>query len=296
MQNFEYLAPESLSEALSLLSRQAGNTIVMAGGTDLLPNMKNNGLRTERIIDLKRIPGLKSISYSEDDGLRIGALTTVRDIETSKVIREKFNVLSQAAGTLGSVQIRNKATVGGNLCSAAPSADLPPALIGLSATVRIAGGNGDRTLPLEEFFTGPFETILGNDEILTEIAVPNVARFSAGAYIKFSPRRAMDLAIVGVAVALTMDPAKSTCSDIRIVLGAVAPTPMRAKKAEGVLKGNKLTDTLIEEAASLAAAEAKPISDIRASEWYRREIIKVLIHSTINRALERMALKGTAER
>jgi carbon-monoxide dehydrogenase medium subunit len=291
MKNFEYLAPKSLEEAITLISQYDGRAKIMAGGTDLLVEMRKGELQPDVLIDLKCIPDLDTMD-SDNEGLGIGALTRIGDIETSRIIQEKFNVLSQGAATLGSVQVRNKATVGGNLCHAAPSADMAPALIGLGALAKWVGPEGDRTLPLEEFFLGPGETCLRTDQILTELSVPNMASFSEAVYLKFSPRGAMDLAVVGVASVLTMDSSMTHCSDIRIVLGAVAPTPIRATRAEATLRGNKLSDVLVNEAARVASEEAKPITDIRASEWFRRQIVEVLVRRSINRAAAKLKAGG----
>ena len=293
MKDFIYLAPENLTEAISLLSQKGKRARVMAGGTDFLVEMKNQEVEPETIIDLKRIPNLDKIDYCGNKGLRMGALVKIRDIETSKVIQEKFTILSQAAGLLGSVQVRNKATIGGNLCHASPSADMAPALIGLGATVKFVGKSGEKFLPLEEFFKGPGETVLKNNEILTEIKVPSMPDFSEGVYLKFSPRSAVDLAMVGVACVLRMDTNNSKCLDVRIVLGAVAPTPIRARKGEALIKGEKLSESLIKEAAKVVREEAKPISDIRASEWYRKEIVEVLVGRAISQASNKIKLKAT---
>ena len=285
MKNFDYIAAKSIGEAIALLS-QGGK--VMAGGTDLIVEMRDRAMQPGKVIDLKKIPGLDYLEYRDGEGLRLGALARIRDIETSKVIREKFWLLSEAAGYLGSVQVRNRATVGGNLCHATPSADMAPALIGLGAMVRYSGAGGEKVLPLEDFFQGPGKTVLQGDEILTEIRVPEMGRYTDGVYLKFSPRRAMDLAVVGVASVLTTDKTGSKCEEIRIVLGAVAPVPMRAKKAEEVLRGKKLNETLIREAGKVASQEAKPITDIRASEWYRRQIVEELTVRTVQQAWERI--------
>jgi len=292
MRNFEYHAPPNLAEAIALLQKYDGKAKILAGGTDLLIRIRDRAIHPQVVIDLKQIPQLYGIHYEQDKGLRLGPLTLIRDIETSKIIREKFGVLSQAAETLGSVQVRNKATVGGNLCNAAPSADMAPPLIGLDAEVKIAGRGKDKTLPLEAFFRGPGETALGPDEILIEISVPNMAPHSYGVYLKHGRRKALDLAVVGVASVLTMDSTLSKCEDIRIVLGAVAPTPMRAKKAEAVIRGNDLSDSVINEAAKIAAEECSPISDVRGSEWYRRQVVEALVKRGINQALAMAGIKA----
>ncbi len=292
MKSFEYVVPEKLEEAVNLLVQHDGKAAILAGGTDLLVKMRDRVLQPGLLIDLKHITDLSGIDYSEAEGLRIGALVNIRDIEKSKLIQEKFSMLSQAAGTLGSVQVRNKATVGGNLCNAAPSADMAPSLLGLGASVTLVGPDGESLLPLEEFFTGPGETVLSKGQILKDVRVPNMSAHSEGTYLKFSRRKAMDLALVGVASVLTMDSALAGCTDIRIVLGAVAPTPLRAKRAEAVLRGNKISDFLIKEAAKAASEEAAPITDIRASLWYRQQIIEVLVNQSIVQTREKLKSGG----
>jgi len=292
MERFEYIVPENLKEAFSLLVQYNGKAAILAGGTDLLVKMRDRVLQPAVLIDLKHISDLGGIDYSEAEGLKIGALVNICDVEKSKLIQEKFSILSQAAGTLGSVQVRNKATIGGNLCNAAPSADMAPSLIGLGASVTLAGPDGESLLPLEEFFTGPGETILGKGQILKDIRVPNMRTHSEGIYLKFSRRKATDLALVGVASVLTMDLALDNCTDISIVLGAVAPTPLRAKRAEAVLRGNKISDSLVKEAARVASEEAAPITDVRASLWYRNQIIEVLVNQSVFQALEKVKSGG----
>jgi len=206
-------------------------------------------------------------------------LAAVRSIELSPVLLQQYPVLSQAAGKIGSVAIRNVGTIGGNLCNASPSAETAPALIGLSAKVKIMGIDVERVIPLEEFFKGPGQSALSNEEMMTEIQVPVPAPNSKGVYLKHAIRGSIELAIVGVAVVMDFD--DEICSDIKIVLGAVAPTPIRAKEAEKIIKGNKLDDALIEKCARIASEESKPISDVRASTEYRKEMVKVLVRKAI---------------
>ena len=278
---FDYLAPKTVAEALSLLSQYQGKAKVTAGGTDLVPKLKRREIETPAyIIDLKGIPGLDYIRYDETDGLRFGALTTIRAIETSPVIKEKFTVLAQAASSIGSVQVRNRGTVAGNICNAVPSADTAPALLTLQARLKIVSHKGERTVDIGNFFTGPNETILTNEELLEEIMVPHLPPNSRGIYLKLSPRRSMDLAIVGVAVVLISEDA--ICKDVRIALGAVAPTPMRAKKAERFLTGQKFSDGLVNSAAQIVSEESRPIDDHRASAEYRREMVRVLTKRALN--------------
>jgi len=280
---FDYLAPATLDEAFSLLSEYKGRVKVIAGGTDLVPKLKRREMGApEYVIDLKGLPGLDEIKQAAG-GLTIGALVTIGAVESSAIIGEKFAILAQAAQSMASPQIRNRGTIAGNICNAVPSADSAPPLLTLGARLKIASGKGERTANIEDFFTGPNQTALGDDEILQEIQIPDMPPKSKGIYLKLTPRRAMDLAIVGVAVLVT--PEDGVCKDIRIALGAVAPTPIRAKKAEALLKGQKLDGALIEKAARTAAGESKPIDDHRASAEYRRDMVEVLVRRAIKQAI-----------
>ena len=279
---FEYLEPESIREALALLSRYQGKSKIIAGGTDLMLEMRNKFIRPEVVVDITRIPGLDSIAFDDAQGLRIGALTTIRALETSAELQKKVPILSQAAGQLGSVAIRNVATVGGNLCNALPSAETSQALVALSAQVRIVGPGGERTIPLEDFLIGVRKTLLHPDEILLEIIVPDPPPCTYGRYFKHSPRGSIDLAIVNIAVLMTMEPDHKVCRDARIVMGAVSPTPLRAKKAEAVLKGESIGDAVIEQAAQAASDEAHPRrGSIRGSFEYKKEMVRVLTRRAI---------------
>jgi len=270
---FEFYQPASLQEASRILRENGPGGRFLAGGTDLVIAMKEKGLVPKYIVDLKRIAGLSGIREQGDGSVAIGALTTMREIEISPLITKKYSFLSQSAAEVGSIQIRNRATVGGNMANATPSADVAPALIALNATAKITGASGDRTVPLEEFFRGPGQTVMGTDEILTEITIPKTGPRLVGEYIKFSPREMMDLAYVGVAVAYNLGDSDKKCDGVRIVLGAVAPTPIRAKRAEAALEGQVLTEALAEKVGQIAAEEAKPISDVRSSADYRRAMV-----------------------
>lgn len=285
---FEYLAPRTVEEACAMLAQYGGKARVMAGGTDLLPQMKWGEVKPGYVIGLSSIKALQGIKCSASAGLTLGALATIRAIELSAAIQERFPLLAQAASVLGSVEVRNRGTVGGNLCNAAPSAEMAPSLIALGARARIASDKGERVILLEDFFKGPGKTALGPSEVLTQLEASNMPPHSGGAYIKLERRNAMDLAIVGVAALVTMNPGNGTCKEARIVLGAVAPTPMRAIKAEKVLRGEAIEEELIEKAAQAASEEAKPISDIRGSAEYRREMVKVLARRAIKQALEQV--------
>lgn len=277
---FEYIAPKTMEEALSLLSRYKGRARVIAGGTDLVPKLRRREIKApDYIIDLKGIPNLDYIKYDEGSGLRLGALATIHAVETSPVVRERFAVLLQAAESMASPQVRNRGTIAGNICNGVPSADTAPALLTLEARLRLISPKGERTVGIEDFFTGPNQTVLGDEEVLQEIQVPDLPPSGKGSYLKLTPRRAMDLAIVGVAVVVMAD--DGVCKDIRIALGAVAPAPFRARKAEDIIRGKGFSAEAIEKAAEVAASEAKPIDDHRASAEYRREMVKVLTKRAI---------------
>ncbi len=269
---FEMYQPTSLSEASLLLKEKGPGGRFLAGGTDLVIAMKEKGLVPKYLVDLKRLPGLSGIRENSDGSITIGALTTMREIEISPVLTKKYPFLCQSAAEVGSIQIRNRATIGGNMSNATPSADVAPSLIALQATAKIASARSERSVAIEEFFRGPGLSIMDPDEILTEITIPKTSPRLVGEYIKFSPREMMDLAYVGVAAAYTLGK-ENRCGDVRIVLGAVAPTPIRAKSAEAALEGQILSEELAEKVGAIAAEEARPISDVRSSADYRRAMV-----------------------
>ena len=282
MHSFEYFAPETLGEAVSLLTQNDTQATVIAGGTDLIVEMKEHIRHPDWLVDINKIPGLNDLSYDDDTGLKIGALTTVRTVEQSPVVSDKYPGLFQAVSQLGSIQVRNRATVVGNICRASPSADTPPPLIAAGARVLIWGPAGEREIQLEEFFTGPGKTVLDQGEIVTAIRVPPPPPETRRVYLKLGRRKAMELATVGVAVSLSMD--GKIFRDVRIVLGAVAPTPIRALHAETALEGQRNKDTVIKQAASQAMKESRPNSDVRSSAEYRLEMVGVLTEQAIREA------------
>jgi carbon-monoxide dehydrogenase medium subunit len=271
---FEYLEPGSVDEAISSLAAYGGDAKAIAGGTDLILQIRNKEIEPKFVIDLTTVSGLDYINYDEKGGLRIGALTTIRSLETSSLIRRLYPVISEAAGQLGSAAIRNMATVGGNLCNAAPSAETAPALIGLSAVARIIGVDGERSVPVEQFFTGPGTTILRDGELLAEIQVPVPAPNTKAIYLKHTKRDSIGPAIVGVCAVVSHD--DEARRDVRVVLSAVAPTPIRAYLAENGIRGRKADNAVIKTCAQLASEEARPISDVRASAEYRKDMVRVL--------------------
>lgn len=282
VQAFDYFAPSSVDQAIALLSQHKGKARPLAGGTDLLPQVKNKLATPAALIDLKKISSLRGISYDAGLGLRIGALTTHTEILTNRDIASHYPVLAQAAGTIGSVQVRNKGTVGGNLCHAVPSADMAPPLIALGATAVIQGSGGQRELPLEEFFTGPNQTVLKEDELLVELKLPTPAPRSGAVFLKHGVRKAMEIAVVCVASCVSLQ--EGVCSGARITLGAVAPTPLRARQAESLLSGKALSQDLAARAGAAAAQEARPINDLRGSIDYRRAIVQALTTRTLMQA------------
>ncbi len=287
---FEYFTPKTIEEACSLLAKYKGEARVFAGGTDLLVKMKTRRMIPPYLISIQNIPGLDYIRYDDKEGLRIGALTTLEAIKNSRAVRRNFDILGQAAGVMASVEIRNQGTIGGNVCNAAPSAETAPALITLGAIAKIVGPAGERTVTLEDFFTGPGETVLQTGEILTEIQIPDPPPKSGGVYLKYSIRR-MDIAAVGVGILVTLN-GGNTCADIKIALGAVAPTPIRAKKAEEVIRGQEPDAKLMEKAAQIAAEESRPIDDIRARAEHRRHMVGVLTRQALEQATKEAKVGG----
>lgn len=284
MRRFELLQPTSTGEAIGLLAKHGARASLLAGGTDLLVEIKESIRAPDVVIDAKHIPGLRECAVSPRDGLRFGALVTAREIETSAEVQADYRGVWQAVRELGSIQIRNRATIAGNVCRASPSADTLPPLIADGASVTILGASGERTILLEAFFTGPGKTVLRGDEIVTGFLVPAPPPGTGKCYIKHGRRKAMELATVGVAVTLTM--AGGVCSNVRIALGAVAPTPIRARKAEAVLKGVKPDAAAIAECARMAASETSPISNIRGSAGYRRAMVDELTQRAVLAAME----------
>ncbi|AHF10465.1 FAD binding domain-containing protein [Dehalobacter restrictus] len=281
---FEYLAPKTLGEANSLASELGKGCMVMAGGTDIIVLMKDHVIAPEYIIDLKQIEGLDYLDYNPETGLKIGALTTLRTIERSTLVKEKYAAVSDAAHYVASTQVRCKGTIAGNLCNASPSADTAPILLAMGAKLKITGADHEYVLSIGEFFKGPKKTALEQGEIVTEVQVPALGENTYAAYIKHAYRKAMDLAIVGVAAVLIVK--NGICTDARIALGAVAATPIRSPKAEAVLIGQKITDALIAKAGVAASEDCKPISDVRASAEYRKDMIRVFTVRSIKKALE----------
>ena len=285
MRRFEMAMPGSVDECLTVLAQRGSEAKLVAGGTDLLPQMKNGVTRPGCVVDISRLSELRSIALDASGGLRLGAAVAARQIERDARLSKAFPSLVESAALVGSIQIRNLATVGGNLCNAAPSADMAPPLIALEAEAVIAGPKGRRRVPLASFFEGVRTTVLGPDELLIELVVPAPGPRSGGHYLRHTPRRELDIAVVGVASQITLS--NGVCGKARISLASVAPTPVRATAAERVLEGQPLTKERIEEAATLAVEAARPISDQRGSAEFRKHLVRVLTRRTLTTALAR---------
>lgn len=287
MRRFDYHRAETLEQASRLLTDLGDDTFLFNGGTDLLVEIRERLRRVRNVVDIKGIPGLSDITYDETRGLTFGALVTVGRLERLALVRERYPNLRDALASLGSIQVRNRATVVGNVCRASPSADTIPPLIADGAFIHIYSRTNMRVVPLAEFFTGPGKTVLAKGEIATGITVPPAGDNSGKAYIKHGRRKAMELSTVGVAVSLSMD--DGVCSDIRIALGAVGATVLRAPAAEAILRGTRLDAATVKSAADKAMEECTPISNVRASADYRRDMVGVLTGRAIKQALEASA-------
>ncbi len=281
----DYLAPQTLAEALDALGKHPHGVQLIAGGTDLVPQMRSKMVQPELLVDL-RLLGLEGIEIT-GDGIRIGARATHTDILESDLLAEHCPALVESAADIAGPPIRNRGTVGGNLVNASPAADLAPPLLVYDAQAVLASSRGERSVPLEEFFTGPGGTVLSDDEILTEVYIPPVAPNSSSKFIKLGKRKAMAVAVVSVAARLTLDDSGSI-SQARVALGSVAPIPMRALKAEAVLEGHPPSAELFAEAGRVASSESSPIDDIRASGEYRQKMVAVLTRRALAAAWGRL--------
>lgn len=285
----DYLRPSTVDEALALLARHRDLAVPVAGATDLTVEMSQKGLIPRYLLDLGRLP----LSYirEEDGELALGALATIGEVECSRLLRERYIALVDAARSFGSPQIRNGATIGGNVAHATPSADMAPPLLALDARVRLASVRGERVVPLDGFFRGPGMTVREPDELITELRLP-LARPGGTSYLRHCVRESLDIAVVGVACRLRLGDGQRI-AEARIALGAVAPTPIRAREAEEALLGERAEDAAVERAARLAAMAARPISDVRASASYRQEMVRVYTRRALSLAAERARTGGS---
>lgn len=292
MKPFTYLIPKTLDEAISLFESHEGRSAYIAGGTDVLIKIKERKLLPDYLISLKHILGPdRPLLNADTKELYISAFITHRTLERSTLIQRTYPILHDAVKNIGSVQIRNTATIGGNLVNAVPSADGAIPLIALDASVNIYGTKGMRSIDLIHFFLGPGQSVLEKGEILTEIVVPPLLPRTGGAYIKFGRRKAMELPLLGVGMLLSLDEDLATCVKARIGLGVAAPTPIRAFSAERFLKGKEVNEQTLTEAGQLAADEARVRDSIRGVAWYRRELVGVLVKRMGFTCLQRAGLK-----
>jgi carbon-monoxide dehydrogenase medium subunit len=274
--------PKSKKEAVTLLAQYAGKAKVLAGGTDLIVLMRAGKIMPEVVVSLNGLDELRELTFNPDDGLRIGALVTHAELMENDVVQMRYPVLVETAKCIAGPPVRNAASVAGNLCHAAPSADFAPPLLALDASVVLFGPNGERTIPLDVFFKGPNQTALGEDEILTEIRIPTPAEGSSASYLKLGMRSAMEIAMVGVSASMTRS--NGNCADVRIALGAVAPTPFLARTAAQAVEGKPPSDEVFSKAGGAAASESRPITDIRASAEYRKKMVAVLTRRALAQA------------
>lgn len=286
MKDFEYIPAKTIEEACSFISQYKEEGKILAGGQSLITLLRQKLISPSCLIDIKGISDLDYIRFDEKKGLAMGALTTHRAIERSPLIQEKYKVLSEMEKSVASVQTRNWGTIGGNLCSADPIGDAAPTLMALNAKIKIVSLRGERMIPLGDFSTDYFTTVLESDEVLAEIQLPPPVDHTGVVYMKFSTIEA-GIKIVSTSVLIILDSSKKNCKDARIVMSAVAPVPFNAKKAGEHLIGKNINDRLIEEAAQMASEEASPTSDVHASAEYRREIAKVMVKRATKEAFEK---------
>ena len=285
---FDYFEPTTLEEASGLLREGKGARKPLAGGTDIVIQLRRRAAGAEGLVNLKRIPELSGWTCEPGGGLRLGACTPMRDLETSAAVGERFPSIIEALRVVGSLQLRNIASVGGNLCNASPSADTAPPLMVLGAAASLRTSEARReTVPVEGFFAGPGASVLGTGGLLLAVDVPEPAPRSGDAFERFTPRSAMDIAIASAAAAVTLDAAGGRIEAVRIALGAVAPTPVRAPKAEELVLGKEPAPKLLEWAGAAAMEECRPIDDIRGSAAYRKELIRILVQRVLRQAVER---------
>ncbi len=284
MHDFEYESPSTLAQAVALLAQ--GGSRPLAGGTDLIDHIRTGRFRPSVVVDLKKIPELAQL-VTGASGLRLGAAVPCYQLRESAAIRDQYSAIADAVSIIGGVQIQNRATVGGNLCTSGPAADSAPALLALGAACVITGPQGNRTVPLEQFFTGPGKNVLQPGEILVEVTCPAPAAQSGSNYRRFIPRNEMDIAVVGVGVSVTLDASGQTITAARIGLGAVGPTPILASEAAKTLLGKPANDASYKVAGEAARAQTSPIDDMRGTVEFRRHVTGVLVERSLREAVAR---------
>jgi carbon-monoxide dehydrogenase medium subunit len=294
MKPFVYQSPTSVGEAVALLADYDGHARPLAGGTDLLVQLRHNQIEVDLVVDVKRIPELNTISLDSANGLTVGAAVTCARLCEYPGVREAYPGLIDAVSSIGGTAIQGRATVGGNLCNAAPSGDSIPPMIVLGATCTIAGPGGTRTVPAESFCTAPGENVLGKGEVLVSICFPPPTPSSGASYVRFTPRREMDIAVAGAGVWVALSEDRSRIVDARVALSAVAPTPLSVDAAGKALVGQAPTEAAFSQAAMHAQRAAHPISDVRGTGAQRRHLVGVLVRRALRNAVRR-AKEGSEE-
>ncbi len=283
MKKFDYFQPETLKDSYSLMEKSKGQAKYIAGGTDLIVNIKNRVIQPDALISLKRIKELTGISQNKD--VVLGSMSLLRDIERDSHIGQDYPALAQAVNSLSTPQVRNVATVGGNICNAAPSADCAPPLLVMEASLTLEGPGGQREVAIEDFFMGPGKTCMDTTEILTRIRIPPTRENTGMAFLKIG-RVSTDIAVVNAAACLTMD--KKVCKKCRLAVGAVAPVPLRLRSVEKMMEGQEISPELLQGAGKMAEEEVKPITDVRSTSGYRRIMSGVLVKRAIEEAMKGM--------
>lgn len=288
MRDFDYFEPKSVEEAVSLLGKYDGSAKALAGGTDLIVMMQNKKIRPKCLVNIKHIPGLSYINYDAKHGARIGALTTLRDIEKSAQVEKGHRILHQVVKKMASPSVRNLATIGGNLCNASPAADMAPSLICLKAKAKAIGPKGERLIEIEDFFAGPGKTILQSNELLLEIQVPPLPDRTTVVYLRHGKRGAAEVATVAIAASITLEQSGEKCKEARIAIGSAAPTPSRVPEAEKMLVGKVIDEALMEKVAQAVSSAARPITDVHSSAQYRKEMVELFTKRALSLAVSQL--------
>jgi carbon-monoxide dehydrogenase medium subunit len=283
----DYISPKTISETCAALAAKGDKARVLAGGTDIIVQVRENRRDVDLLVDIKQIPEVNELSYDPQRGLRLGSAVPCYRIYEHRQIAKIYPGLIDSVSLVGGIQIQSRASVGGNLCNASPAADTIPALIAQEAVCVIAGPKGTREVPVENFCSGPGRNVLAAGEFLVSLRLPSPKAHSGASYLRFIPRNEMDIAVVGAGVAVTLDDSKTRCTAARIALAAVAPTPLLVAEAGAALVDGPINDALVEKAATLAKAAAKPISDMRGDADYRRHLVGVLVKRALQTGVSR---------
>jgi CO/xanthine dehydrogenase FAD-binding subunit len=287
VQAFDYIAAHSIHEATALLAQHGSSARILAGGTDLIVQIRENRRKVGFVVDIKSIPEVNELSYNPDDGLSIGAAVPCFRIWNDPAVKQLYPGLIDAVSLIGGVQIQGRASVGGNLVNASPAADSIPALIVHEAICEVAGSNGVRHIPVEQFCIAPGQTVLQSDEFLVKLIIRTPVKDFGAHYLRFIPRNEMDIAVVGVGASVVLSPDHTRFQSARVALGAVAPTPLLVTEAGAYLTGREISDEVIEQAAQIAAQAARPITDMRGTEAQRKHLAGVLTRRALQKAIQR---------